>query len=234
MNWEVVTILIGGIATLAIYSFLIKENYFFRFFEHIFIGIAAGITPIITIRDFLWPKILSPLFGMNVKYFPDGTIASPYNANYLLYSVPIIFGLFYYGIYTKKFAWLARLVIGVTLGASAGLSLQGFFTELIPQITSSAKPLIVFTDGVFDWSTSLNNTVFILTLIAVMSYFFFSFKPSVFALKRSAYMGRWMLMLCFGAFFGSTVMARMALLVERLQFITDDWWPVVLHIIGIT
>ena len=31
------------------------------------------------------------------------------------------------------------------------------------------------------------------------------------------------MMVCFGAFFGSTMMARMALLVERLDFLASDW-----------
>ena len=31
------------------------------------------------------------------------------------------------------------------------------------------------------------------------------------------------MMITFGAFFGSTVMARMALLIDRLQFLTRDW-----------
>jgi hypothetical protein len=37
-----------------------------------------------------------------------------------------------------------------------------------------------------------------------------------------------MLMGCFGAFFGSTIMARMALLVERLDFLIHDWFPLFL------
>ena len=49
-NLEWWTIFIGGIATLAIYSFLIKENAFYRFFEHLFIGIATAITTSIAFR----------------------------------------------------------------------------------------------------------------------------------------------------------------------------------------
>jgi hypothetical protein len=35
--------------------------------------------------------------------------------------------------------------------------------------------------------------------------------------------GRWLMMVAFGAMFGSTVMARMSLLVARLQFLLDKW-----------
>jgi hypothetical protein len=40
-------------------------------------------------------------------------------------------------------------------------------------------------------------------------------------------------MVCFGAFFGSTVMARLALLVERVQFIVRDWIAAVGGLVGI-
>ena len=36
-------------------------------------------------------------------------------------------------------------------------------------------------------------------------------------------MGRWLLMIAFGAIFGSTVMARMALLTYRVWFLLYDW-----------
>jgi len=59
-----------------------------------------------------------------------------------------------------------------------------------------------------------------------MFYFFFTFrrKPGGVVQKIST-TGRWMMMGCFGAFFGTTIMARMALLVERLRFFIDDWFP---------
>jgi len=40
-------------------------------------------------------------------------------------------------------------------------------------------------------------------------------------------------MVCFGAFFGSTVMARLALLVERVQFIAEDWVSAIKVAIGL-
>ncbi|MBI2300973.1 MAG: hypothetical protein HYU66_18840, partial [Armatimonadetes bacterium] len=37
-----VTTLMGAIATLAILSVVYRENRFYRFFEHVFIGVATG------------------------------------------------------------------------------------------------------------------------------------------------------------------------------------------------
>lgn len=223
-SWESATILLGGVATLAIYSFLWRENAFFRFFEHLFIGIAAGFGPIFAVKNFLWPRVLEPLFGLTVVHYPDGTTSAPYNPYLLLYIVPMIFGLLYYFIYSKRFGWLAKLVIGFSLGASAGLAFKGFFNEMMPQLQSSFKPLLVFHGPEFLWVESVNNIIFVFTLIAVLYYFFFSFPRKTASQERLASSGRWLMMICFGAFFGSTVMARMALLVERLQFLIQDWY----------
>jgi len=230
-TWAIATTLLGGVGTLAIFSFLIKENAFYRFFEHLFIGIAAGFGIVVTIRDTLYPMILVPLFGLDIFHYPDGTVSAEYDARNLLFIPAMIFGLFYYLIYSKKYNWLAKLVIGFTLGIAGGMMFEGFFTEMMPQIVGSFKPLIVMEDGKFVWGQSANNIIFVFTLIAVMYYFFFSIRPTTevgrVVSEKLAASGRWLMMICFGAFFGSTVMARMALLVERLQFLFGPWWKAI-------
>jgi len=231
MTWAQATILAGGIATLAIYSFLIKENPFYRTVEHLFIGIAAGLLPILTLKDFLWPNVLAPMVGANSVQFPDGTFSEPYNPWFLLYLVPLLFGMLYYALYIPGYEWLAKLVIGFSLGYSAGLAFKGFFAEMIPQLASSFKPLIVFRGSEVDLFESFNNSLFVFTLLAVMLYFFFSFRTKKFGVARVAAAGRWLMMVCFGAFFGSTIMARMALLVERLDFLTNSWLKTVIAVV---
>jgi hypothetical protein len=229
---ETLSIITAGFCTISIYSFLIKENQIFRFFEHIFIGIAAGLLPILSLRNFLYPNILAPLFDVDRVVFPDGTSPAPYNNYLLFYSIPLLFGTLYYFIYSKKYNWLAKVVIGFTLGASAGLAFKAFFNEVIPQIISSFKPLVVFDEArSINWFESINNCIFIFTLGAVFFYFFFSFKSESRGAHAVRVSGRYLMMICFGAFFGSTVMARMALLVERVQFLIDDWARVLIGLL---
>lgn len=221
-NWSLIVTLLAGGATLAIFSLLIKENPFYRFFEHFYIGIAAGLGTILTIKNFLWTQLLQPMLGLDIVQYPDGTFSKEYNPYFLLYFLPMFFGLLYYFIYSKRFSWLAKLVIGFSLGVSGGLAFKGFFNKMIPQLTSSFKPLVVFANDGILWRQSVENIIFVFTLLAVMYYFFFSFKPTRIG-QKVAMSGRWLLMVCFGAFFGSTVMARLSLLVERLQFLLGPW-----------
>jgi len=222
-GWHIVTVLLAGFATLAVFSFLIKENPFYRFFEHLFIGIAAGLGVVVSIKNFLWPKVLVPLLGLDIVRYPDGSLSGAYNGWNLLFLAPMAFGLLYYFIYSQRYSWLAKLVIGFSLGASGGIAFKGFFNEMIPQLSGSFKPLLVFSGPAFQAGSSLSNAVFVFTLLAVMVYFLFSFRLESRALTRVSLCGRWLMMVSFGAFFGSTIMARMALLVERLQFLINEW-----------
>ena len=71
----------------------------------------------------------------------------------------------------------------------------------------------------------MGNIFFVATLLLVMNYFFFTFKRGESSANaRTATLGRWLMMGCFGAYFGSTIMARMSLLVERLNFLYNDWY----------
>jgi hypothetical protein len=173
------------------------------------------------------------LFGADRIVFPDGTYQQDYAFSNLLWIAPMMFGLLYYALLTKRYKWLAQLVIGCQLGYAAGLSFKGIFIELMPQIFDSFKPLYV--PGSME--ATFANLIFIVTLLSSLSYFFFTFKRSdvrggetgimSHTLTWCSGLGRWLMMGCFGAFFGSTIMARMALLIERLQFMIQTWFPTV-------
>jgi len=221
------SIFFAGVCSLAIFSFLIRENAFYRFFEHLFIGIATSISIMMTVKTFIWPRVLKPLFGLDRVIFPDGSYAQPPNRLALLLLIPMAFGMLYYFVLSKRHAWIAQLVIGFSLGVAGGFAFEGTFNEVIPQITDSFRSLYVpnvnwlSMDGFF---AGIANIVFVFTLITSLSYFFFTFRRSEGSLiAKSSHSGRWMMMCCFGAFFGSTMAARMALLVERLDFLLHTW-----------
>lgn len=211
--WDIVGIWLGAICTLAIYSFLYKENPFYRVFEYMFTGMAIGYGIVIFWFSFMLPQWWQPLTGQEGH--------KEFN---FLWLFPFFLGFLYYFIYSKKRAWLAKIVIGFSLGIGMGMTFQGVVTELMPQIAASFKSfnIVPMDNSVTIWE-SVTNIVFVLTLLCVMVYFFFSFEHEHPVIQRSATTGRWLLMVSFGAFFGSTVMARMSLLIERLQFLIEEW-----------
>jgi hypothetical protein len=59
-------------------------------------------------------------------------------------------------------------------------------------------------------------------VVAVLVYFFFSVEHSG-AVASVSRVGIWYLMVAFGASFGFTIMARISLLIGRMQFLLGDW-----------
>ncbi len=213
----------GAACTLGIYSILYKENKVFRFFEHLFIGLGTGYTIAITWNDILGPRWWKPMITEGKWYF--------------FFALPA--GMLFYFVYSKRHAWLSRLIFGVSFGAAAGLAFQGFAAKFFPQLQRLAATR--FTDlaeskssdayALTPFSAALNNFLGLVILSCVMTYFFFSFQPKDKPAKIVAKMsmsGRWVLMFAFGAIFGSTIMARMSLLIGRMYFLIHDWVVVTL------
>lgn len=225
MTLDYFNIILAGFSTLAIYSFLYKENILYRSFEHIFIGVATAWGIVKTLEDFLWPRIYKSMFGYDILYLPDGTQLGEYQSWYLWYIIPALFSLLYYSMYSKKYHHLAQLVISFQLGCAGGFAFKGTFVELMPQIFDSFRPIYFSSELTREAIIlSLSNIFFLFTLLSAFMYFFFTFKSSESkTIQRISTTGRLLMMACFGATFGSTMMARMALLVERLDFLSNTW-----------
>ena len=212
-NLTHLTLLFSTLCTLGLYSVLYKENKLYRFFEHLFLGLATGYLVANIWTDTLLPKWWEPMWD---------------KGQWLLIFA-LIFGMFYFFIYSKKYSWMARLIIGFFLGVASGQGFQSFVNGVWPQIPSSFKPIIPRAANAaikikeVTWPDAINNIIFMVILICVMSYFFFSFDQKHKLVKRSAQLGRWMMMFTFGAIFGSTIMARLALLIDRMDAVINDF-----------
>jgi len=196
---------IAATCTLAIYTILYRENPVFRLFEHLFLGVATGYGVQVIITTIIVPKWWNPLFHDRQWYW----------------IFALLIGVMFYFVFSKRLTWIARWAMGLVIGATAGLGIMGFVTEFIPQMKSAIKPVVQFNHSGVVWN--LNNLLMFITLITVMSYFFFSIEHKRPALAGSAKLGRWLLMIAFGAIFGNTVMARVSLFIDRMQFLLVDW-----------
>ncbi|MGC8833871.1 MAG: hypothetical protein ACP5R4_07420 [Armatimonadota bacterium] len=232
-GWTLATVIAGAVSTLAIFSLLYRENPVYRFFEYLFIGLATGYGLFRAWSDVLYPRWWIPMYQQGQWWW----------------IFPFLIGLLYYTIYIRKLAWMSRLVIGTLMGLGAGASFQAIATQYAPQIAASFRPLLPpnwsplsavrgliraaapdFVDRYVPASVPnnltaaelVNNWIVIIILLSVMTYFFFSFEHRSPVVRGAAKFGRWMLMISFGAVFGQTIMARMALAVSRLWFLLVD------------
>ena len=218
---------VGAICVIAIFSYLYRENPFYRSFEHVLLGVGLGFGAAIVVRQVLYEQWWIPMStGFRAIYYGVASPGSIWDAC-LVFSG--FFGLLWYFQYSKKYLWLSRITIGITVGAGAGLGIKRTLIETLPQITSTFKNLYVrpgFAPHLTAWAqwfVSFKNLLFLVIVCCVLYYFFFSFRRESSLSKAPANMGRFFLMISFGAFFGNTFMTRVIILIDRVQFLLHDW-----------
>lgn len=217
---HVLVVWIGALCTMGIYSILYRENKVFRFFEHLFIGLATGYTVYTAWNDVLGPLWWTPMIKEGQWWWA--------------FALPG--GLLFYAVYSRKHGWLSRLVFGFFFGAAAGQAFQGYAAYYFPLAVSAMKvslnnPPEAHAPGAYGFtpiSAVLNNLLYLVIVVSVMTYFFFSFEQKHAAVRNTSKLGRYVLMFAFGAIFGSTIMARMSLLIGRLYFLIHDFAQVTL------
>lgn len=202
-----VWIWIAAILTLGIFSFLYRENPFYRFCEHLFIGITNGYA-----ITFYWHRILVP------------SLINPVSRGEKLYLLIFAFiGALYFTRFIPRLSWLVRIPIAFVIGYGAGAAIP---RTIEASIVEQAKATILQRPHFGNFFDGLSTIIIFLGVIATIIYFFFS-KERKGVLKHFAYSGIIFIMLGFGASFGYTVMARVSLLIGRLTFLLRDWLGIV-------
>jgi hypothetical protein len=207
---------LAAFLTLCIFSFLYKDNLFYRIAEHLVVGVSAGYWLVILLRQTFVPYFIVPIFQEGTWNVIPGPVGI------LLLLVAAVLGLLIFTRYTPRHAWLARIPIAVIWGIGSGfvipLSLQ---TKVIRQIQASIIDLR--TLGTLD---GINSLLVMIGVLSGLTYFFFS-KPHRGAVGAVAKVGIWTLMIGFGATFGFTAMARISLLIGRADFLLRDWLGII-------
>jgi hypothetical protein len=108
------------------------------------------------------------------------------------------------------------------IGYTAGSNLTRYLaSDFISQVQATMlHPL--FTSGGANWLDTIminvSNWIVVLGVLCGLVYFFFS-KEHTGLFGRASRVGIWVLMVAFGASFGYTVMARISLLIGRIEFL---------------
>jgi hypothetical protein len=198
---------IGAVLTLFIFSFLYKENPFYRFAEHLFVGIANGYS-----ITFTWHRILVP------------ALIDPVAHGQRLWLIAVAFiGALYFTRFIPKISWLVRIPIALVLGYYSGAYIP---REIDASIIQQTRATIITRASFINWQEGLWAVLILIGVVATVSYFFFS-RERKGIIKPLSYIGIVFIMLGFGASFGYSVMARISLFIGRVQFLLRDWLGVI-------
>lgn len=211
---------LGAILTLCIFSFLYKDNPFYKFAEHLFVGVSAAYWMVQGIWNTLVPNLIAKIHPPLVKKILPAVAEKPAEYQYLIAAV---FGILLLMRLLPRGGWISRWALAFIVGTTAGLNLVGYLkSDFLGQIQSSIIPLVGVENGNLDWGITIGNLVIFLGVFCGLIYFFFS-KEHKGAFGTASKIGIYILMITFGAGFGYTVMARISLLLGRMQFLFVDW-----------
>jgi len=231
--------------TLCIFSFLYKDNPFYKAAEHLYVGVSAGYVAVISFWQQVQPNLFGRLWPSRIEV-DDGSILKSiwytiyeifnfistgfgvldrsifpeggikgYDEIRMIYLIPFILGIFMLLRLVPKLGWLARWAIAYIVGMAAGLRFYGFLNSDI--LIQIKASAIDFTS---DWGTIVNALILFIGTLTGLIYFFYSTEHKG-VVGRLSRIGIYFLMIKFGASFGFAVMGRISLLIGRINDLKD-------------
>lgn len=197
--------LVAGLLTLAILTFLYRDNPIYKMAESLLIGVAIGYVLVVTWTNSLMALLFTPLFSRGELWL----------------IIPFALGFLMFGRLHRRTAILSRIPIGVLIGSGAGVAIPAMLeARTLRQLSATVGP--VFAEGTVD----ISMVVVLLGVLSTLIYFYFS-REQVGWWGRTARLGTWFLMIFFGTTFGYTVMSRMSTFIGRMEFLLSDFLRII-------
>tara|TARA_Y100001947_G_scaffold63178_1_gene53145 strand:+ start:554 stop:1408 length:855 start_codon:yes stop_codon:yes gene_type:complete len=245
ISGEIISAWLYVLMTLCIFSFLYKDNPFYKAAEHLFVGVSAGYVAVLSFWQQVQPNLFGRLWPSRVDVDDGSILTSIWYAIYeifnvittgfgvldrsifpeggikgfeeirIIYMIPFILGIFMLLRLVPKLGWLARWAIAYIVGMAAGLRFYGFLNSNV--LNQIKASAIDFTS---DWGTIINGLIVFIGTLTGLIYFFYSTEHKG-VVGRLSRIGIYFLMIKFGAAFGFAVMGRISLLIGQFNYLTD-------------
>ena len=196
---------VTALLTLAIFSFLYRENRIFRFAEHLLVGVSAGYYVVQYFYSGVIKKMVIPM-------------SQDLGANWVLLFGGL-FGVLMFTRLSRRYGWAARYPIAFYVAAGAGYFIPSILeANVLKQIGGTLTAPAAAASP----AAMISAFVLVAGVISCLIYFYFSVEHKG-PVGTASRIGILFLMLGFGASFGYTVMGRITLLIGRFQFLFHDW-----------
>ena len=212
----------AALMTLAVLSFLWRDNPVYKLAESVVVGVSAGYV----MSTAVWSSLVDQVFGKLAPGFTKAYLSpglTTVEADWWAL-VPLGLGMLLLCRLSARLSWVGMFPLAFVVGVFSGWRfVQYVESDLLAQVATMFDPLYV--PGPTLAATVGGTLCAVLVLVGVLSvlaYFFFSLEHKG-PVGGAARVGVWYLMITFGASFGFTVMGRIALLAARCEFLFDDW-----------
>jgi hypothetical protein len=170
-----------------ILSFLHTDNVWFRFVTRTFVAFTSA-HYLVLATQFIQSNALLPIIGGEV-----------------LLIIPLIIGLLTLGRLSKTYGWINMYPVAVMVSVGIGLSMR---SNAISTIININKTILA--------PTSIDNIIIIICAVCTIVYFIFTRKDEG-ILKYPTQIGRYALMLTFGALYANYGLTRFTYLLNTVQ-----------------
>jgi hypothetical protein len=208
------------VLTLFVFSYLLGDNILYRIAESIFVGVAVGYAVVVTFHNVVVPKLLLPLVS--------GLEAGNWGRVLLLF-IALLLGFLLLTHPLRRLSWLGSISVAWLLGVGAALAIGGaLLGTLLPQASAAAD----VTGPIESWGPGLGLFSTIVLLVGTLGAFLhFHFSTNRQA-RRTGWLdalvrtwgglGRWFILVAFGAILATTFVSRLSFLTGRIQFLWDS------------
>ena len=192
---------LGFLLTIAIFSYLVGDNQFFRIAVHLFVGATAGYVGAVLVYNVLMPQLFIPLlFGSWGER--------------LLRGVPFILGGLLLFKLSPRYARLGTASMAVMVGIGAGVAIGGaVLGTIFSQIGASANS---FNLG--------NGLILLVGTLATLIYFQFGIRQTAGetslvqqVLSGVGILGQVFIAIAFGALFAGVYASALTAFIERVS-----------------
>lgn len=195
------TLIVGLLLTLFIYSYLVGDNPLYRLAVHLLVGVSAGYAAVVAVNRILLP-VITQLIG------------NPTDTENTLWLIPVALSLLLFLKWFRPLAWLGNTSVGILVTIGAAVALVGAITgTVIPQLMGAR-------------AESPLSTVLIAVLSAcALLYFQFTVgdqESQGFVLagwrRVVSTIGQYVILIALGAIFAGVFTTSLVLLIDRVSY----------------
>ncbi len=211
---------VGALFTLLVFSYLIGDTPLFRLAQAVFVGVTIGYATTVAVHWVLLPLLLDP--------FVRGLFTD--QRSNLVYAVPLLLGIMLLLKVRPSWSAFGNIPIGFLFGVGSAVAIGGALSgALLPQLGATLVSFSPFQNA----DTLVNNLILAVgTIGALLSFRFVTggSRPAARILdgvaRRWGMVGRWFILIAFGAIFAGTAVSRISILVSRVYYLLQSFQDV--------
>ncbi len=206
MDLNFVGSIVAGLLTLMVFSYLIGANPLWRVAQSLLVGVSVGYVTLVILTQVVVPQV--------ARIIQPAADAPP--ADRWLAAVPVALGLLLLMRIAFPGAWPASFGLNLVVVVGASLALGGALAgTIVPQSLDTMR-LLDLNNPV----ALAGNIVLLLGVVCALAYFAFGARAGgerSQPVRALATVGRWVLLVAFGALLGSLSTTFFSALIDRLM-----------------